>query len=98
MNINNIFGKFINGKRKAKGLSQEFVSAKVKISRSTLAKIESGESSPSLENSKTILDFFNLKFSDFEDFLESQDLESKINKSLKSTSDREKILKQIEEL
>lgn len=98
MDINKSFGKLITSRRKEASLSQELVAEKLSISRSTLAKIELGESSPTLETIQQILEIFELKFCDLDDFFETQDLKTKVIDSLKSDSDREKILKQIKEL
>jgi len=98
MGITKDFGNFIANQRHKAGISQSNLASSTNISRSTLAKIEIGETSASLDTAQSLLNFFNQSFTDFDNYLRNQNLESKVYKSLKSKSDQEKILKQIEEL
>lgn len=98
MKINKLFGKFILEKRKERNLTQDGLAGAVDITRSTLAKIENGDSSPSLDKVQKLLTFFELQFKDLDSLLESEGLEAKVNESIKSAKDRDKILKHFKEL
>ena len=98
MEINKFFGTFVADNRKKKDLSQEALANELGITRATLAKIETSETAPNIELMIKILNNFEMSFQDFEKILSEQTLESQVNKEIKNSDDRAKILKQIEEL
>lgn len=93
-------GQFIAEKRKIhKTLStQEALAECVSITRPTLIKIESGETSSSFELIHKILVALDTNLKEFEDFVEEQSVENKISSFIKNSSDRDKLLKMVQEL
>lgn len=93
-------GKFIIEKRKESVTvpTQEMLADLVGITRPTLIKIESGETSSSFELIFKILNALDTNFSEFENFLSEQSVENQIASQIKNIDDREKILKKILEL
>lgn len=93
-------GKFIIEKRKESLVAptQEILAELVGITRPTLIKIESGETSSSFELIFKILKALDTNFVEFENFISSQSVESQIAAQIKNIDDRELILKKIMEL
>lgn len=93
-------GKFIIEKRKESLVAptQEILAELVGITRPTLIKIESGETSSSFELIFKILKALDTDFVEFENFLSSQSVENQIAAQIKNIDDRELILKKIMEL
>ena len=98
MKTSRYFGNFVSELRKENNLSQDKLSKLLNINRATLAKIELGETSPSIDLVTDFLNFFNIGFSDFEQFIQKSSIESKLSEAITNKDDLEKILKKVSEL